>query len=126
MFSVLIEFKCSPGNRLTQNPSWQLELTCFISSIVKVSALLIYEWRIFNFSLDTRTLKVDKYLTLRSHNFKIIAKFFPQTINQQSKWKDFLNSDSLYARLNSHYETWSYKKRKYKKIKHTNLFRKNI
>ena len=29
----------------------------------------------------------------------------------------FLNWDSLYARLNSHYKAWSYKKNKYKKIK---------
>ena len=29
----------------------------------------------------------------------------------------FVNWDLLYARLNSHYETWSYKKKKYKKIK---------
>ena len=29
----------------------------------------------------------------------------------------FLNWDSLYARLNSHYEAWSYKKKKHKKIK---------
>ena len=29
----------------------------------------------------------------------------------------FLNWDSLHARLNRHYEVWSYKKKKYKKIK---------
>ena len=29
----------------------------------------------------------------------------------------FLNWDSLYARLDSHYEAWSYKKKKQKKIK---------
>ena len=29
----------------------------------------------------------------------------------------FFNWDSLYARLNKHYETWSYKKNKHKKIK---------
>ena len=29
----------------------------------------------------------------------------------------FLNWDSLHARLNSYYEPWSYKKKKYKKIK---------
>ena len=27
------------------------------------------------------------------------------------------NSDSLHAKLNSHYEAWSYKKKKYKNIK---------
>ena len=31
--------------------------------------------------------------------------------------KIFLNWDSLYARQNSHYEAWSYKKKKNKKIK---------
>ena len=29
----------------------------------------------------------------------------------------FFNWDSLQARLNSHYEAWSYKKKKYKKVK---------
>ena len=39
----------------------------------------------------------------------------------------FLNWDSPYARLNSHYEAWSYKKRSTKRLKHTgNLFRKNL
>ena len=28
----------------------------------------------------------------------------------------FFNWDSLHARLNSHYEAWSYKKKKHKKI----------
>ena len=29
----------------------------------------------------------------------------------------FFNWDSLHARLNSHYEAWSYKKKKHKKVK---------
>ena len=35
----------------------------------------------------------------------------------------FFNGDSLHARLNSHYEAWSYKKNKYKKIK---AYRKSV
>ena len=35
----------------------------------------------------------------------------------------FFNSYSLHARLNSHYEAWSYKKRKHKKVK---AYRKSI
>ena len=35
----------------------------------------------------------------------------------------FLNWDSLHARLNSHYKAWSYKKKKYKKIK---AYRKSV
>ena len=35
----------------------------------------------------------------------------------------FLNWYSLHARLNSHYEAWSYKKRKHKKVK---AYRKSI
>ena len=39
----------------------------------------------------------------------------------------FLNWHSLRARLNSHYEAWSYKKKKTKRLKYTaNLFRRNI
>ena len=33
------------------------------------------------------------------------------------------NWDSLHARVNSHYEAWSYKKKKYKKIK---AYRKSV
>ena len=33
------------------------------------------------------------------------------------RWKVFFNWDSLHARLNSHYEVWSYKKKKHKKIR---------
>ena len=35
----------------------------------------------------------------------------------------FFYWDSLHARLNSHYEVWSYKKKKYKKIKE---YRKSV
>ena len=35
----------------------------------------------------------------------------------------FFNWDSLLARLNSHYEAWSYKKKKHKKIK---AYRKSV
>ena len=35
----------------------------------------------------------------------------------------FFNSDSLHARLNSHYEAWSYKKKKHKKI---TAYRKSV
>ena len=38
---------------------------------------------------------------------------------------DFFTWDSLHARLSSHYKTWSYKKKKHKKIT-GNLFRKNL
>ena len=35
----------------------------------------------------------------------------------------FFNWDSFHARLNSHYKTWSYKKKKHKKIK---TYRKSV
>ena len=39
----------------------------------------------------------------------------------------FFNCDSLHARLNNHYEAWSYKKRRKKSLQDTeNLFRKNL
>ena len=41
--------------------------------------------------------------------------------------RNFLNWDLLHTRLNSHYEAWSYKKKKYKRLKHMeNLFRKKV
>ena len=39
----------------------------------------------------------------------------------------FFNWDSLHARLNSHYEAWSYKKKAQKRLQDTeNQFRKNL
>ena len=39
----------------------------------------------------------------------------------------FFSWDSLYARPNSHYEAWSCKKKKHKKLKYAgNPFRKNL
>ena len=35
----------------------------------------------------------------------------------KEKFLFFFNWDSFYGTLNSHYEAWSYKKKKYKKIK---------
>ena len=35
----------------------------------------------------------------------------------------YFNRDSLYTRLDSHYEAWSYKKKKHKKIK---AYRKSV
>ena len=35
----------------------------------------------------------------------------------------FFNCDSLHARLNSHYEAWSYKKKKHRKVK---AYRKSV
>ena len=41
--------------------------------------------------------------------------------------RNFFNWNLLHARLNSHYEAWNYKKKKYKRLKHMeNLFRKKV
>ena len=40
-----------------------------------------------------------------------------QGFNRPTVLHFLYNWDSLYARLNSHYKTWSYKKKKHKKIK---------
>ena len=44
----------------------------------------------------------------------ILATFFAFSV---AIFFFFFNWDSLHARLNSHYKAWSYKKKKYKKIK---------
>ena len=48
-------------------------------------------------------------------------EFFAQTIKLLRKEQIavifFVNWDSFHARLNSHYESWSYKKKNHKKIK---------
>ena len=39
----------------------------------------------------------------------------------------FFNWDSLHARMNNHYEAWSHKKKKHKRLEDTgNLLRKNL
>ena len=50
-------------------------------------------------------------------NFRLINLAFisPQRKNNWTL-KYFFNWDSLHARLNSHYEAWSYIKKKHKKI----------
>ena len=48
---------------------------------------------------------------------------------EKSRYDFFFDWDSLYARLNSHYKAWSYKKKRHKKIKAyspQNIFRKNL
>ena len=48
-----------------------------------------------------------------------------ERIKEHNFFLFFFNWYSLHARLSSHYKTWSYKKEKHKKVKHTgNLFRK--
>ena len=39
---------------------------------------------------------------------------------------DFFSWDSFHAKLNSHCEAWSYKKKKRKRLQAGNLFRKNL
>ena len=52
---------------------------------------------------------------------------FPTSINIKGTVgftvESFFNWDSLHARLNSHYEAWSYKKKKHKNIK---AYRKSV
>ena len=66
-----------------------------------------------SFSVDFR---------LRVENPSFPDKMVGITLNsyyilQIQRKKLFFNWDSLYARLNSHYKAWSYKKKKHKKIK---------
>ena len=59
----------------------------------------------FNFGFD-----------LNDHSYK--SNFLVTTPLQQSMPHQFLNNINSYsARLNSHYKTWSYTKKKYKRIK---------
>ena len=67
------------------------------------------------------TLRV-KFENIYFSNYSGIPEF-----SQIFKQDLFKNWDSLYARLNSHYKAWSYRKRSTKILKHTeNLFRKNL
>ena len=52
-------------------------------------------------------------LTLLTYNS---AKMVVEILHFLSYYYYFFNWDSLYARLNSHYEAWSYNKRSIKKI----------
>ena len=46
-----------------------------------------------------------------------LLQSFGKFCSYDLRMKFFFNWDSLHARLNSHYEAWSYKKKKHKKIK---------
>ena len=50
----------------------------------------------------------------------LIICWVPKTNQEPSV---FFNWDSIYARLNSHYKAWSYRKKKHKKIK---AYRKSL
>ena len=58
-------------------------------------------------------LAVLHFPLLVSHTIKSLAP----KINFTWDCTGFLNWDSLHARLNNHYEAWSYKKKNHKKIK---------
>ena len=69
--------------------------------------------------------KIEGKLTCASKNWhEGFGKFSPEhlKVSKIGLWWHF-NWYSLYARLNSHYEAWSYKKKKHKKIK---LYRKSV
>ena len=56
-------------------------------------------------SSNLAQLKLPQHLQAKNVYLKLYLEFF------------FFNWDSLYARPNSHYKAWSYKKKKHKKIK---------
>ena len=87
---------------------------------------------LYNFIHRTWTkINIFAYFSLswwKRAGFKEIIKPWKTVFFQNSlKWiilrMLFFNCDSLHARLNSHYEAWSYKKKKHKKIK---AYRKSI
>ena len=61
----------------------------------------------FAFSKNIFFKKMDSRVLQTS-----VMKFF----EENSFYFLFFNWDSLHARLNSHYEAWSYKKKKHKKV----------
>ena len=55
--------------------------------------------------------------------FIFTLREYQKSVNLLKKEKNFFNWGSLYARLNSHYKAWSYKKRlKHEKIKASKKF----
>ena len=54
---------------------------------------------------------------------KNATSWFYVTVISVGKTGFFYNCDSLHARLNGHYEAWSYKKKKHKKI---TAYRKSV
>ena len=59
-------------------------------------------------------------LSLATFFIQLILDFFlllTKIINCRTYWRKFFNWYSLHARLNGHYQAWSYKKKKHKKVK---------
>ena len=121
-----IIFKTVCRNFLKINASRDI----YVSVILKYRKMVLHNkisnetWPIKNQENSVQHF-VENYLT--NH----LAKFLQDRIKP---WRVgalrvfFFNWDSLHARLNSHYEAWSYKKRSTKKrLQDTeNLFRKNL
>ena len=59
---------------------------------------------------------------IRTHNHLVRKRILNQLAKLECWW-GFFNWDSLHARLKSHYETWSYKKKKHKNI---TAYRKSV
>ena len=59
----------------------------------------------------------SKTSQLKHKNFPLNLRFTNKIMIHNPELKIFFNWDSLHTRLNSHYEAWSYKKKKHKKIK---------
>ena len=56
-----------------------------------------------------------------NYQFMLFTEFIAETAQALAtyalQFRFFFNWDSFYTRLNSHYEAWSYKKKKHKKVK---------
>ena len=93
--------------------------TCFYSwKVIFTSCLLLIIFLLFFCIMLLLTPKILENICLK-------ATFETHTSLSFSlfSFNRFFYWDSLHARLNSHYEVWSYKKKKYKKIKE---YRKSV
>ena len=100
--------------------------TCGLFQETQIFKYISNQSKVFEL-LPTLFFKIHRVInfqiTLDKQFFSTSCRF----IYKLGKHFFFINWDSCHAKLNSHYEVWSYKKKKHKKITASgNLFRKNL
>ena len=114
-------------NRKWKTPHTVLERQTLCFSSYKNRNLKVKVWWVGARERKKRVFFVP-FILSEGNFFKtcVLLQCIVYWIHLQNKNNFFFNWDLLYARLNSHYEARSYKKKKHKKVKaYRNLLRKD-
>ena len=96
-----------------------MSINAWDTKVSMLSSLLLANIRILSCFFFLILLILRNFLIIPVIREKIklkLALAIPTLADEMIQTPLFFNCDSLHARLNSHYEAWSYKKKKHKKI----------